>query len=441
MRRRTAVILIIVIALAVAVPALGGVRRHKLSCGATLLTMPADWNRIVAVTAVVDAGSLHDPEKLPGLANLTRAMLLQGTTTRTAPELAELVDSAGLTIGTDISVDNITVYVTAIDSELDLALEVLADVLQHPAFDESRLIEEQRAVYDALAAQQDDPFTGPFEKLGEILFGKHPMGRMPHGTTKGISRITPAHLVKFHSQRYVGPGTVISVVGNFDEKDVVSRLDGLMSDYPSELPPTPQLPVVTFNEPKSTKIFKDVDESYIARGFLAPPADHPDFAAFEVMDAIIGLGSGSRLSRTLGEAGANVSDRHGAYCRCGQRVSAFVMYAATDDPDTALDLIDNELSSLMTEAVSEEELATAKNRMHGRHERQGQTNLVRAARLASYELAGLGFDFADSFLTAVNRVDKDDILRVASEWLTKPATVVVRPGKTAPTSRRKSAGI
>jgi predicted Zn-dependent peptidase len=117
------------------------------------------------------------------------------------------------------------------------------------------------------------------------------------------------------------------------------------------------------------------------------------------------------------------------------------MYAATDDPDTTLDLIDDELSSVMTEVVSDEELATAKNRMHGRHERQGQTNLVRAARLASYELAGLGFDFADSFLTAVNRVDKDDILRVASEWLTKPATVVVQPGTTAPPSGRKRAGI
>jgi predicted Zn-dependent peptidase len=441
MRRGTVIALITVVALAGATPAWGDVGRHKLSCGATLLTMPADWNRIVAITAVIDAGSLHDPDKLPGLANLTRSMLLQGTTTRTAPELAELVDSAGLTIGTDISVDNATVYVTAIDSELDLALEVLADVLQRPAFDESRLLEEQRAVYDALAAQQDDPFAAPFEKLGEILFGKHPMGRMPHGTTEGISRITPVHLIKFHSERYVGPRTVISVVGNFDVKDVVRRLDELMSDYPSALPPPPKPPAVTFEGPKSTKIYKDVDESYIARGFLAPPADHPDFAAFEVMDAIIGLGTGSRLSRSLGEAGANVSRTYGAYCRCGQRVSAFVMYASTDDPDTTLDLIDDELSSLMTEVVSDEELAMAKNRMHGRHERQGQTNLVRAARLASYELAGLGFDFADSFLTAVNRVDKDDILRVASEWLTKPATVVVQPGETAPPSGRKRAGI
>jgi len=441
MRRGAALALVTVIALCLALPAQGGVRRHKLSCGATLLTMPADWNRIVAVTAVVDAGSLRDPEKLPGLANLTRAMLLQGTTTRTAPELAELVDAAGLTIGTDMSVDNAIVYVTAIDSELELALEVIADVLQRPAFDESRLIEEQRAVYDALAEEQDDPFTTPFEKVGEMLFGNHAMGRDPHGTTEGISRITPAHLVDFHSRYYVGSRTVISVVGNFDEDDVVDRLDDLMSDYPNELPPPPKPPIVRRDEATSAKVFKDVDKSYLAMGFLAPPVDHPDFPALEVMDAIVGLGRGSRLSRVLSEAGADVSDTHGAFCRCGQLNSAFVIYASTDDLENTLDLIEDQISSLRSESVSDEELATAKNRLIGRHEIQGQTNLVRAVRLASYELAGLGFDFVDTFLTAVNRVDKDDILRVASEWLEKPATVVVRPGETAPRRGPKRAGI
>jgi len=440
MRRGATLALVIFVALAIAMPALGGVRKHTLSCGATLLTMPAEWNNMVAVTVVVDAGSLRDPEKLPGLANLTRAMLMQGTTTRTAPELAELVDSAGLTIGTDMSVDNATVYVTAIDSELDLALEVVTDVLQRPSFDESRLIEEQRAVYDAIAKEEDDPFTTPFEKVGEMLFGKHPMGRSAHGTTKSISRIKPAHLIDFHAKYYTGPRTVIAVVGNFDEKEVVNKLDGLMEEYPSELPPPPMPPLITHDEMRMTRGFKDVDRSYIAAGFLAPPADHPDFPAFEVMDVVIGMGYGSRLARALGETGADLSDSYGSFCRCGQEVSALVVYASTEDPDTVADIIDDELSSLTEEPVSDEELAAARNRLVGRHERQGQTNLVRAARLATYELAGLGFDFADTFLTAVNRVDKDDILRVASEWLEKPAIVVVQPGETAP-RRRKEAGI
>jgi predicted Zn-dependent peptidase len=155
----------------------------------------------------------------------------------------------------------------------------------------------------------------------------------------------------------------------------------------------------------------------------------------------MGMGSGSRLPSVLGENGAGLSDVNGSFCRCGQDVSTLILYASTKDADAAIRVIESEIERLSTEPVSDRELSRAKNTLVGRHVLRGQTNLVRAARLASYELAGLGFNFADSFLTAVNRVDKDDIQRVASEWLKKPATVVVQPGKTAPPRGRKRAGI
>ena len=90
-------VMLVAAALLLALPASAGdVGRHRLSNGVTVLTMPGEWNRIVAISVMVDAGSKRDPIKLPGLANLTNAMLIQGTTARTAPELAELTDSAGL---------------------------------------------------------------------------------------------------------------------------------------------------------------------------------------------------------------------------------------------------------------------------------------------------------------------------------------------------------
>ena len=435
-------IMIAAAALLAALPAQGGdVGRHRLSNGVTVLTMPGEWNQIVAISVMIDAGSKHDPAKLPGLANLTNSMLLQGTTTRTAPELAELVDSAGLSMGVETSRDNATVYVTAIDSEFDLALEVIADVLQRPAFDESRLLEAQRVAQESIAERLEDPFTTPLARVAELIYDDHPYARDPWGTVKGIERITAAHLVKFHTGRYVGGSTVISIVGDFPEKHALKQLMELLSDYPDMQTTPADLPSVSMDGAETATVFKDVDESYIVMGFAAPAADDPDFIAFEVLDALIGLGSGSRLAEVLGENGAGLADVTGAFCRCGQDVSMFVLYASTEDPDGVIDVVESEIERLSAEPVPDEELRTARNRLIGRHVINGQTNLVRAARLASYELAGLGFDFADSFLTAVNRVDKDDILRVASEWLTKPATVVVQPGETAPPRGRKRAGI
>jgi len=406
MSRKPASIFIMIAAAALlaALPAQGGdVGRHRLSNGVTVLT--------------------------------------QGTTTRTAPELAELADGAGLSMGVETTRDYATVYVTAIDSEFELALEVIADILQRPAFDESRLLEAQRIAQESIAERLEDPFTTPLTRVAELIYEDHPYARDPWGTVKGIERITAAHLVKFHTGRYVGGNTVISIVGNFPEKLALRRLAELLSDYPDKQTTPADLPPVSMEEAVTARVFKDVDESYIVMGFVAPAASDPDFAAFEVLDAFIGLGSGSRLAEVLGENGAGLADVTGAFCRCGQDVSMFVLYASTEDPDGVIDVVESEIERLSTEPVPDEELRTAINRLIGRHVISGQTNLVRATRLASYELAGLGFDFADSLLAAVNRVDKDDILRVASEWLTKPATVVVQPGETAPPRGRKRAGI
>jgi zinc protease len=437
-----ALITVVVAALMAASPAMGGdVGKHRLSNGVTVLTMPGEWNRIVAIAVMVDAGSRNDPAKLPGLAYLTNAMLVQGTTTRTAPEIAEIVDSAGLRLDVETSRDYAGIYVTAIDSEFDVALDVITDVLQRPSFDESRLLEAQRVAHENIEARQDDPFTTPVERAMEMIYGDHPYAHEPLGTVKGIERITAAHLVKFHADRYVGGNTVISIVGNFSEKHAIARLEELLSDYPNRPSEPAELPPVSMKESETVTIFKDVDESYVAMGFVGPPASHPDFPAFEVMDTLIGMGSGSRLERTLGETGAGLVGSVGSFCRCGQDVSALIVYASTDDPDEAVEGIEHELQVMATEPVSDEELVKARNVIVGRHVIGGQTNIVRAARIGSYELAGLGYDFADSLLKAVNRVDKDDILRVASEWLRKSATVVVKPGKSAPPAGRVRAGI
>jgi len=403
--------------------------------------MPGEWNRIVAISVMIDAGSKHDPAKLPGLANLTSSMLLQGTTTRTAPELAELMDSAGLSMGVDITWDYATVHITAIDSEFELALEVIADVLQRPAFDGARLLEAQRIAEESITQWQEDPFSTPLLRVTELIYDDHPYAHNPEGTVKGIERITAAHLVKFHTSHYVGGSTVVSIVGSFPEKLALKRLAELLSDYPDRQAPAVDLPSVSMEEATTARVFKDVDESYLAMGFVAPAASDPDFAVFGVLDELLGMGSGCRITEALGENGAGLSDVNGTFRRHGQDVSTFVIYASTEDPDGVIDVLESEIERVSTEPVLNEELRTARNRLIGRHVINGQTNLIRAARLASYELVGLGFDFADSLLAAVNRVDKDDILRVASEWLTKPATVVVQPGETAPPRGRKRAGI
>jgi zinc protease len=444
-RRAFHTILIFVLAALALAPVAyaAGVGVHRLPNGVTVLTMPSEWNRIVAVSVMVDAGSKHDPPKLAGLAYLTASMLPQGTATRSAAQLAAFVDSSGISLGTETTHDYAHIYVTTIDSRLDDGLEIITDVLQHPAFDEKRLLDAQRVAHDRLDAREDDPFNTPFTRVSSMIFDSHPYALPVEGTTSGIDRITAPQLIKFHDQRYVGGSTVIAVVGNFSTDHVLDRLAALLKDYPSGNAPAAasELPAPP-SEPQTVEIYADVDEAYLAMGFTAPSAGSDDYPVIAVIDALMGVGSASRLNVTLGPQGSDLVDAVGSRCMCWFEASAFIMYASTSFPGETVKAFEAAVEQLANEPAAGEELSDAKNRVIGRYVIAGQTNLVRAARLAVSELEGLGYEAADSFLSEVNRVDKNDIMRVASQWLRKPATVIVYPGKaSAPARTTRRPGI
>jgi zinc protease len=428
-----------------AVPAAGGeVIKHRLANGITVLMMPGDWNRIVAVSAMIDAGSKHDPPKLSGLAMLTNRMLVQGTTTRTATELAELVDSSGVQLGTEATEDYASVYVTAIDTQLDIALEVLCDVLVRPAFDGKRLLDEQRVAHEALDSRERDPLYAAIGHVTEFLYADHPYALPVAGTSRGIDRISSEHLVKFHNTRYTGGNTVISVVGKFSPDDVLKSLERLFADYPGGTSPETVFPELESPDEGVVETFRDVQDAYVVMGFHAPPHDDSDYPALRVINAILGDGSGTRLQEVMGPAGSDIAVSTGSFCNCRHEGSAYILYATAKDADRVIETMHDEIERFWSEPVTDEELDTAAHRIAGAHVIRGQTNIVRAARLALYELMGLGLEYGNSFLDAVNRVDKDDVARVASKWLREPATVVVRPGKSATPSDRatpKRAGI
>jgi zinc protease len=431
-RHSTLIIILLVAAMALSVPAASReLGRHRLPNGITVITEPAEWNRIVSVSVVIGAGSKHDPPKLRGLAALTNRLLIEGTTTMPLLELAELLDSSGVDVGTEVTEDYAEVHATAIDTHVDVALEALADILVRPAFDEARLLEAQRRAHERLEWEMTDPYSRDFRMAAEMLFGEHPYAFPVAGTTDGIDRVTRADVVRFHSERYVAGNTVIAVVGKFSEEQVLEDLGELLADYPEGRPVSPVLPRVERTAPQNKILFMDTPESYIAMGFLGPPMKSDDYPVIRVANEILGEGEWSRLGSTLGDPSAGFVNRYGSVCLCGQEHSAVMVYASTDDVEETIRIVNDEVAKLKAEPVSDDEIEVAKNRLAGSLLIEGQRNLVRAARYAVYELAGLGADYGDEYLEEVARVDAGDVLRAAQEYFEGPVTVIVRPGKRA----------
>jgi len=404
-------------------------REDRLPNGLTVLTMPNTWNRIVAVSVLIDAGSKYDPAGARGLAKITNDLLVRGTANMTEQSIAELVDASGIELGTLTTEDFAQVYVTAIDSQWQLALRILADVLVNPSFDNEKLLGVQKEALAALSWDTEDALKRSSAKANELLFGAHPYAFPVFGTADGIERVTRDGVTRFYGERYRASDTVVVVVGNFSRDEALKLVTELFSQYPSGRPPETSVPAVERREPGISESYKDVPTGHVQVAFLAPPPGSDDYAAARVLAAVLGDGAASRLYAELVGDGGGIAEAAGSLYPLRVEHGSIVLYASAVDVDRALKTINREVERLKTEPVTAEELGRARNRLAGRIAALGQRNVEQAVRLAWNQLSGLGPGYTDAYLRSLAGVDRDDVRRVAVEYLVSPATVVVRPGR------------
>jgi len=426
---RIAIVIAVTALLAGSVAASAGeIIRHRFDNGLTVLLAPNSWNRIVSVSVMIDAGSKHDPPGQYGLAYLTSQMLLAGTKMTTGPELAHLIDGTGAEVGTEAREDFAEVHATVTDVHFDEALAVIAEALVHPTFDRAALLDEQRKAQALIERELDDSFTRAYRKLNSLRFGRHPYAHPPVGTEDGIASVSRDDIQRLYQARYAGESTVISIVGSFDPDATLRRIERLFAEYPSHPVADPRLPDVDAPAKDYLELYRAAKQGYIVRSFVGPALGSDDYSAVRVLCGVLGDGTGSRLYSSLGPSGAGLAGAVGSHAGGLFEGGWILIYAASGKVDLSLGIIERIIEEIRTEPVSREEVDRAKNRLKGRAAIEGQTNLTRARWMARSELAGLGHDFIETHMKRIDRVDADDVLRVAEKYLVDPATVVLRPG-------------
>jgi len=413
----------------------GDVVMRTLGNGVTLVVAPNPWNRVVAISVVVDAGSKYDPPELRGLARVTNEFLICGTPRMPRAELEETVDSGGIKIGTYTTEDVAEVYAVAAIDQFDDALAVVAALVTDPAFDERDLARAQNIVSEEQERSLSDPFDSCYAKLSEIMYGSHPYAFPPGGTRDGVAAVTRADVARFYSERYRGGGIVVAVVGNLDPDDAMRKLGEGFAACPSGRARDADFPAPERAAPAVFEFHRDVPQGYVTVGFPAPPVGSDDCAAVSVLGSVFGDSKArfGGMQEALVSDGAGVASVAGAVC--AQRVESgrLVLFASTSAVDAALDKINELVAGLRNRPVSREDLARAKGRLVGIRTLRGEPNLEQARRLATDVLTASGIGFTEKLLREVEAVDAADVQRAAEKYLADPVTVILRPGRTSRT--------
>jgi len=186
--------------------------RFALPNGVVVLVAERPGVSIVVVR--VDAGAILDPPEKEGLANLTALLLTRGTTTRSAQESDRAIEFVGGSLESDGGRDSSEVVLSVLRKDLGLGLDLLADALQRPAFQDPEFARHREEVVATVRRSEEDPEAVAARVLRRLVFPGHPYGRPTEGSETALGAITREDVVAFHRAAYRPERTVVAVAGD-----------------------------------------------------------------------------------------------------------------------------------------------------------------------------------------------------------------------------------
>lgn len=401
------------------VPAAALGHREVLPNGMVLLFSEKRGVPIVTVSMLVQGGSILDPPDKPGVANLVAQLMTQGTKTRTAPQISEAIEFVGGSLSVDAGQELTTISLSVLSKDLDLGLDLLADILLNPTFAPAEVERKKQEVIAGIKRDQEDPGTLSWQAFMALVYGTNPYGRPVEGTEASVPTITRDDLVQFHEAYFRPNRTILAVVGDVSLPDLKQGLDAKLGAWkpggPAFTPP-PKPYLLTQRVVRT--IQRDVTQANINLGHLGITRDNPDYYAVQVMNYLLGGGFNSYLISKIREEKGWAYDV-GSSFGPGKYAGEFSVSMQTKNEvaPEAIEAALAEIRRIREKPVSDDELKDAKAYLTGSFPLRLDTSKKIVGMLATIEYYGLGLDYVDRYPGLINAVTAADIQRVAQKYL------------------------
>jgi zinc protease len=385
---------------------------------------------MVSVVIEVTAGSAYDPPELPGLAGLTAALLDEGTATRSSTEIAEALEFIGASLSVDCDQDSVTLSLQVLARELPTGLDLLSDILLHPAFRPGDVERIRAQTHAALLAEEEEPDQVAAKAFRRAAYGEHPYAHPVNGDLDSLARIQVADLRRFHAAFYRPGAAVIAVVGAITPEEAAAALTPRLKDWPPPLDALPSIPPPPPTSPTRVTIERDFTQSTIIMGHAGLRRDAPDFFPALVMNHILGGGGfGSRLTTDLREERGLVYGV-GSGFDIAQERGLFTVRLATKNQSAAEAeaAVREQLRRMRDGGVTKQELDEAKSYLTGSFPLRLDSNRKLASYLLFMERHHLGLDYLQRFPALIEAVTRDQIAAAARHYLDPDGLIVVVVG-------------
>lgn len=392
------------------------VEKTTLDNGLKIVTERIESVKSVSVGIWAKTGSRNETDKQSGITHFLEHMLFKGTDSRSSYDIALSMESVGGYLNAFTSSEYTCYYSRCLTSQLDLALDVLSDMVLNPSFPEDEIEKEKKVVIEEMKMYRDSPDDYLFEEFSNHVFKGHPLGRPVIGFEETVSAFSRQDLYDYMDARYQPQNLLVAVAGNAEHDTVVEMVSKYFGDVTSETHMEDDQPITPYEVDKIERS-KAIEQTHLILGRRGLDYDHEDKFRLLLANTVLGGGMSSRLHQ-------NVREKYG-YCytistfnQSYKDTGLFGIYVGTDLDyvQHVRELINKELNQLKEEKIPWKELQEAKAQLKGKLVLSLESTSNRMSRLAKSEIYYDRFITIDELIEEIDSVTAEEIREFAQDF-------------------------
>jgi zinc protease len=389
---------------------------------------------VLSANLVARAGGENDAPDKAGLSTLATTTMGEATTTRDVTQLAADQELLGTHVGVSSSMDSAAVDLTVTSNNADAGMNLLADVVQHPAFAPSDLDRVRRERLVSITQEADSPFAIAFRVGPMLVYGKQPYGTSPSGTRESVTGITREDVTRFYASHFGPADSALMLAGDLSEADARRLAEKYFGSWSSSaasgvtIPPPPAAPtrhIVIVDKPGAP-------QTALAVFGLGLPITTPDLEAVQIMNYTLGGSFASRINMNLREEHGYTYGAQSAYLfyREGGPFYAGGL-VRTDVTGPAAKEMLSEISRFPSNPPTDAELKQAKDARIQSIPARFETTSATASAISSIFVYNRPLDYYTTLPDKYRAVTAADVVRVAREDVHPDNLIILAVGDKA----------
>ena len=415
---------------------MGRFHRTVLPSGLTVIGEELDSVRSLAIGVWIKVGARHESAGESGMSHFLEHMVFKGSRRRDAYQIALSLESVGGHLDAFTGRESTCFYARALEENLDLAVDVLADVSLSPRLDPADVAKEKQVVAEEIHNYDDTPDDCVHDLFADVVWNGHPLGNRILGSEASVTSFTPEQLAAYHARHYTAGNMIVSIAGRFEWPRVVDLVERHFAGAPAgpaaAAGPAGAARASGDGAREVVHHVRDLAQQYLCIGAPGLRQEDPDRYALVLLSTSLGGGMSSRLFQRVREQEGlaySVYTYSDSYEDAGIFCAAMSVHPSQGRKAVRLTL--EEFDRIVSEGISPEELASAKAQLKGSLLLGLESTSNRMHRIARSIIYSGRFIPVDELVRTIDRITADEVREMAIRTLDRERLSLVALGADA----------